>query len=332
MRRNDLMTLRSYMFVGPVLFALSAAPAPHSVPIPTFNWERVLGASDLVVSLEADDAPTRPRVTFVFFGEGVNRGERVTLSAEAVRQTGLRTGKHVTAFLKYEDEARKVATLAAPFHAWYHAEPLPEDSKLAGRAAMEAQVVRGLLSADPLVIRDAVVWGEKLKSEAARRTIRRLAQREDRSPIIYAAHLAQEIPRGDPGVLEAALTFLRDVPDGVDPISIGDVRLAFFSIHDPPDRAFLNRLLLSAPPDIAQAIISSAAQSKWADASTVPYLLAALDRLDVQGQYRALIVLARLTHRPRPRLDGFREHRSQIVAEWKTWWNDEGEGIYGHPE
>jgi hypothetical protein len=96
--------------------------------------------------------------------------------------------------------------------------------------------------------------------------------------------------------------------------------VAFRKIKGTDDVQFLNELLLTAPTEVGRWLSSSSRE--WADASSIPYLIGALDRLDKPGQYECIVSLVRVTKRgwPGPGHSDFRADPNKYIDDWKVWW------------
>jgi len=79
---------------------------------------------------------------------------------------------------------------------------------------------------------------------------------------------------------------------------------------------------------IQSYLISSS--PKWADYSSIPYLIEILPAIDQQQQYICLRVLSKLTGREIPsNYDSFIDQHNIIIADWQQWWKDEGVNTFG---
>jgi hypothetical protein len=319
-----------------MLFCVCANHA-FAALFPNFNLEKQIEDADLIVVAKPCDDKGTMTVVAVYQGNAAKAGDTISVKVElkddypaAIIYEAFESRSPVCVFLK-KSENQTFVPSGVIYTSFRVGDTRPEASPTVAHA-IETELLLGLKSTDRLVVNDAVEWLTLMKSEEGQRAILELAKKKDVPASVRAYALMQEIPGGKKAVLERAVAFVKEAETNKEMrVFRNRVAYAFADIKATDDVDFLNKLLLEADVPISRALSFSAYDYDWANQTAIPYLIKALDRLDAIGQRNCASALVKLTGRKIPFDRDFVKNAAKHVAEWQTWWKQEGEKKYGTP-
>ena len=293
-----------------------------AVIVPAFDIDKMLKDSDLVAVVKPTAPLGKVRVIAIYSGELISQEDFIDITTDNPKViSALKTKRDICVFLKKAEKSKTAFSLTSKFYPFFHVVPERPSGNITGKAAIELELLQGLTSSYPMIVEDSVLWLKRLKSAKGKEEIMRLAEKKSAPTPIRAFAFEMKIPQGEKQVIEDALAFLEETVEYKGRTMWRfHVVWAFSEIKATTDVQFLNELLVKGPAEVARAL--SFSSREWANATSIPFLIRALQRLDNSGKYRCIIALHKLTRRglPGPAKREFMADPSKYILDWQKWW------------
>jgi hypothetical protein len=292
-----------------------------AAPVPAFNLDGMMDRSDVVAVVVLQEEPSRFKVIAVYKGKGTTRGDIIQIADNDVAfLSDIEADHPVCMFLRQAVEKPVFFTLTNPLCPFFYVLHERPSVDFVGKDAIEAELIRNLGADEDLLVTDAVLWLETLGGARGREILIQYANKKSTSAAIHAYNLAITIPAGQRATVEDALKFIGLTPTNRPMAKLHTYVIgAFKKITTTDDVQFLNSLLVDGRADIVTALLFSS--RKWATNTSIPFLVQALKRTDIdkEGQLRCILCLGILANRPTPSHKEFMADPAKYVSEWQAW-------------
>ena len=299
------------------VFLLISCELSRGEPVEAFDFESIVSSSDLIAVAQPLDTTGKVQVLAVFQGTGVSAGDRLVIHTPKPYTDSLpQLGMPKCMFLKRgKNNTFEITNRSFP---WFRVDVRQPYTRSTGRSGVERELIHGLRSKDETVVSDSADWLVRMNSQDGVREI--LALFDEGSPMLalQAAALQLRVPTGKKEVLQKAMDLIAKTAKEKEMTQLRwDVVWSFSKIGKTDDVAFLNHLLITAPPDVAKALCFSV--QAWSNKTTIQFLMETMKKIDEDGKYRCVLCLGELTGQASPSYREFMSNPGKYASEWETW-------------